>query len=1141
MARANQFVHLRARSHYSLLDAPVPIQKLVAAAREAGQEALALTDNGNLFGAVEFSKTCAKEQVRPILGMVAYVAGKSMREPAGTGNPTHDLTLLAENERGFENLKRLSSDAWLEGFSYRPRVDDEALAARAEGLIALSGGISSRISLAVQQGDMQAAREIAGVYRDIFGADRFFLEVARNGSEVQSRVTQGLHEISKETGIRCVATNDVHYLKREDWLTHDILLCIRDGKSVSDPNRFRMGSRELYLKTADEMAEAFSGWEDPLLATLEIADRCRVSIETGVYHLPVFRTGTQESPSEYFRRRCREGIEKRYGIASEEVQKRLEYEVEVIEKLGFVSYFLIVQDFIAKARSLGIPVGPGRGSAAGSIVAYALGITDIDPLRYSLLFERFLNPGRVSMPDIDIDFCGHRRDEVISYVRETYGHECVSQIITFGTMASRGVLRDVGRVLQIDLAEIDKIAKKVPQGPKASLAAALQSDPELKALRESGTALRRLFDLSLQLEGIARHSSVHAAGVVIADRPLCDYVPLARNGEDVVTQWQMTELEEVGLLKMDFLGLKTLTILNEAVRLIEADKGIRVDLSALSLDDPAVFDLVGRGDTLGVFQLESHGMRELLARLRPDTFEDIIAVLALYRPGPLGSGMVDSFVRRKHGEEKVTYYHESLRPVLESTYGIIVYQEQVMQIANVIGGFSMAEADNLRKAMGKKNADIMAKFRDRFVEGAVARGHDAEFAQDLFRTMEHFAGYGFNKSHSTAYALITYQTAWLKTHHRLEFLAANLTVESGNSDKIKEFVDEIRRTGTRLLPPHVNASHRHFRVEDGAIRYGLGAIKGLGSRTADAIAERKGREGYASIEDLCERLDANLLNKTALEALIKAGALDGLGRSRRASIAAAEPALRASASAREDRRKGQGLLFAAPMAPADSRSDEDLCEWSETERLGHEKEALGFYLSGHPFEKRGAFLTRLAGMTIAQAASAEGGASVRVAGMVDSVQVLTVKSGPNAGKKMARFVLEDLTDRLLVACFARTYASSANRIEQDAIVVVTGKIRDQGESRELQCDTVEPAEEIVRREVAGLVIHLDPARWSPDLLDRILEVVERHKGVQRLHVDVPEADGCHRVRTDTGIRVSESLLDELADVVGPENVWFTRA
>jgi DNA polymerase III subunit alpha len=1166
MSAVPPFVHLHVRSHYSLLAAPTEVSSLVAAAAADCQQALALTDNGNLFGAVEFFKACKDKKVKPIVGQTTYVAGKTRAESAGADNPTYDLTLLAADDRGLDNLKKLSGRAWLEGFSYRPRVDLEVLQQHREGLIALSGTVSSQIATAVLQGDPVSAKRTAGQLRELFGADNFFLEVAETGYEQQRKVSQALRAFGQELGIGCVATNDVHYLRAEDWLAQDIMLCIRSGKTVADPQRFRMGSHELHLKTQAEMAAAFADWPEALANSVAIAERCNVGMEFGVYHLPVFQPDDGTPPDVWFERICNEGARQRYGAIDEVVKKRLDYEIGVIKKLGFVSYFLIVQDFIQKAKSMGIPVGPGRGSAAGSIVAYALGITDVCPLKYALLFERFLNPARVSMPDIDIDFCGNRREEVIDYVRRKYGDDCVCQIITFGTMASRGVLRDVGRVLDFPIADIDKLCKKVPQGPGASLQDALEKDTELKAIRDSSPQHKRLFDLSLKLEGLARHSSIHAAGVVIADRPLRDYVPLAKNGEDVITQWQMTELEEVGLLKMDFLGLKTLTILQEAVRLVQEVHGAAIDLGKLPLDDKKTYELMARGETQGVFQLESSGMRELLTRLKPDTFEDVIAVLALYRPGPLGSGMVDMFVRRKHGEEKVVYPHAATAPVLEPTYGVIVYQEQVMQISAVIGGFSMTEADNLRKAMGKKKPEVMAKFKDQFIAGAVKQSYGEKFAKDLFETMEYFAGYGFNKSHSTAYALVTYQTAWLKAHYPIEFTAANLTVESGNSDKIKEFVDEARRSGVLIRPPDVNRSQRYFSVEPAnddaasataaakagavatgtgtvqAIRYGLGAVKGIGARAADGIAAERKRGGpFRSLADLCERLEAMLLNKSALEALVQAGAFDGLGKSRAGDFASIEAALRSSVAAREDRRRGQKMLFAAPESSRDTASGPGVAEWPDNERLAKEKEALGFYLSGHPFEKRGAFLARLAGQTTGSLAKVEPGGSVRLAGMVSSVRVLQIKQGKNAGQKMARFQLEDRTGQVPVTCFARNYANLKDRIVEDAIVFLTGRLDSNSEEKALLLDQLEPASQVVQREVAGLVLHLRGQLASEASLERVLQIVGRHKGHQHLLLDVDDGSDCFRIRADEGVKVGDELLDELALLVGPEHISFTRS
>ena len=1142
---ATDFVHLRTHSHYSLLTAPARVKALVKAAVADGQRALALTDNGNLYGAIEFYRACKSAEIRPILGMTAFLAGKTRREPTSAANPNFQLTLLAADATGWDNLKKLSTIGFLEGFYYRPRIDREVLAAHCKGLIALTGDSSGEVPRLLQQNDTPSACRVVVEFEEMFGRGNVYLEILEIGVDAQRRVNEALVLMHQRIGTPIVATNDVHYVHPEDWVAQDIMTCIRSGKSLNDPERYRVPSRELWFKPREKMVAAFEGVPQAIQATVEIAERCSVDIPFNVYHLPVFETGTAESPDQLFERKCREGALARYGAARDDVRKRLDYEIDVIRKLGFASYFLITADFIAHARSQGIPVGPGRGSAAGSIVAYALGITNLDPLAYNLLFERFLNASRVSMPDIDVDFCGERRDEVIRYVRDKYGEDCVSQIVTFGTMASRGVLRDVGRVLEVDLGEIDKIAKKVPQGPGASLQKALESDPELDAIRKASEANARLFDLGLKLEGLARHTSVHAAGVVVADRPLRDYVPLCRSGDEVTTQWQMTELEQVGLLKVDFLGLKTLTILEECKRLVRENHGQEIDLDGLPLADPPTYALMTRGDTLGVFQLESSGMRDLLGRLKPDTFEDVIAVLALYRPGPLSSGMVDMFVRRKHGEEEVAYPHPDTREILQETYGVIVYQEQVMRISNIIGGFSMNEADSLRKAMGKKKPEEMAKFKEKFVSGAAQKGHDAKWARELFETMEYFAGYGFNKSHSAAYALVTYQTAWLKTHWPVEFRAANMTVESANSDKLKEFVDDARRVGIAVLQPDVNASGLRFGVEQNAIRFGLGAIKGVGTRFAEAIEAERGAHGdFVSIENLCERLDTQLVNKGALEALVKAGAFDRIEATRKAASSGLDAAVRAAAQVRRDKQQGQRNLFdlaEPPPAPTDRR-ELRAAEWSEMERLTYEKEALGFYLSGHPFERRGGFFARIAGCTTADLSSKEAGTEVRLAGMVSALRVLTVKSGRSAGQKMARFRLEDLHGAIDVVVFARTFEKVRHKIEDDAIVFVTGRVEKSAEEVGLLCDLVDSADDIASREVKNLVVRLPSAMPTERLIEGIADAALRSRGDHRLMLEVEENGCLHMVRADSrySVRIGDELIDDLATLVGPENLLFTR-
>jgi DNA polymerase-3 subunit alpha len=1141
-----QFVHLHTHTHYSLLACPIRPKALVKAAVADGQQALALTDNGNLFGAIEFYKACKSEGIKPILGMTAFYASASSYEKSGAQNTTYQLTLLAYSQEGFENLKRLTTHGYVHGFYYRPRIDKEVLTQHSKGILALSGGSNGPIERMLLANDMVGAKAMALSLQEILGEGNFYLELMSLGSEAQDKTNQGLLEIHRETGIPVVATNDVHYLAQEDWIAQEVMLCIREGKAIKDPTRFQMSSRELFFKSRADMNATFQAIDGAIENTLAIAERCNVEIQFNVYHLPVFDSGPDENPDEAIERIVHEGAKKRYGTITSAILDRINYELSVIKSLGFPSYFLITADFIQHARDQGIPVGPGRGSAAGSIVAYCMWITDLDPLKYNLIFERFLNAERLSMPDIDVDFCGNRRDEVIDYCRNKYNSDNVSQIITFGTMASRGVLRDVGRVLEIPLGDIDKIAKKVPQGPGASLKAALEEDKELQAIRDESTSNKRLFELGLKLEGLARHSSVHAAGVVIADRPVGDYVPLAKSGDDIITQWQMTELEEVGLLKVDFLGLKTLTILTEAVRLIQKVHGTEIDLAKIPLDDAKTFELMTTGDTLGVFQLESSGMRELLAKLKPDTFEDVVAVLALYRPGPLGSGMVDMFVDRKHGREKVEYPHESLQTILEETYGVIVYQEQVMRTANIFAGFSMNEADALRKAMGKKKPEVMAKFKASFISGASELGHEEKFSTELFETIEYFAGYGFNKSHSAAYALLTFQTAYLKTHYPVETYAANLTIEAGNSDKVKEFVDEIHSKELQLHPPSVNSCHGYFNASSGEIFYGLHGIKGVGERIASAIGEEREKNGdYKSMVDFCERHDPSILNKTALDALCKTGAFDCMGSTRKGAFDSTELVLRSSAQAREDRRRGQGSLFAMPD---DRHIDNDATqqiaddEWSESELLAHEKTALGFYLSGHPFKNIGTFLTSIAGHDSESFCADTSGQPIRVAGMISGLRILQIRSGRNAGKKMARFMLEDLKGALPVTCFARCYESVGPILADDEIVFARGRLDARSEEPAMLLDEVIPFRRTLRSEIDGIVVRMEAESVTDTLLNTIATTAAKHRGNQKLLVEVSQDDNTFVIRCDAehSIDVCPEFLDDLSDATGSSCLSFTR-
>lgn len=1154
------FVHLHVHSEYSLLDGANRIGDLVRACRDDGQPALALTDHGNMFGAIELYKKATAAGIKPILGCEVYIARRSRFEPhsKAKGNGYNHLTLLVRNETGYRNLIQLASQAYLEGHHFRPRIDRELLARHSDGLNCLSGCLAGELSQLLREDKQDAAEQLAAELRDMFGPEHFWLELQRNGIAIQAPVNEALVRMSTSLGIPLVATNDIHYLRHEDCEAQDALLCIHTGAKKADEKRFRFDTDTLFFKTRAQMAEMFRDLPRALAATMDVAEQSELEIEFGTYHLPVFTPETSESSEQLFDRLLAEGLARKYGAEHAAARERLEYEKRIIRELGFVSYFLIVWDLIRWAREHGIPVGPGRGSAAGSIVAYLLEITLVDPLRYRLLFERFLNPSRVSMPDIDIDFCKEGRERVLQYTRERYGSENVAQIVTFGTMASRTVVRDVGRVLDIPLKEVDKLAKKIPQGPGApSLAEALASDPELKALREESEDLRRLFDLSIPLEGLARHISTHAAGVVIADRPIVQLVPLAKNGDDITTQWPAPQLEELGLLKMDYLGLRTLTIIAKTLANITRNGSLPPDLERLPLDDPGVWKLLMAGDTQGVFQLESEGMRKLITRIQPDCFDDLIAILALYRPGPLESGMVDMFVRRKHGQEEIRYPHPSMASILEDTYGCIVYQEQVMLISGDLGGFSMAEADNLRKAMGKKKPEIMQKFSARFLAGAQENGCPPSVAQEVWDNIVKFGGYGFNKSHSTAYALISYHTAFLKAHHRTEFLAANLSCEMSDSDKVKLLLDDARRAGIEVLGPDMSRSGWEFTPEGRGIRFGLGAVKGTGLKGVELLLRGRDRLLQASrIPDLhALTLDADPaeVGKQTFEALIKAGAFDCADPDRGSLLNALEGALADGTRAAKDRRAGQGALFAAdagaspephragPRVLSPNPSSAPAPAWSEEEKLRAELEVLGFYLSGHPLEERAGLISLLSSTTTAGTPDLAGGSEVTLAGMITGLSQTLVKSGRMAGRKMARFRLEDLHGTIGVTCFPRTYDEVRENLEDGALVLCRGKLEADTDEPALLLDQLLTLEEALSRFEGGCVIQISPE--DRGLLQPLMEVLMVHRGAAPLFLQVTGSDGCsRRVRagSDWRVAISERFARDIDALVGKGRVRLAR-
>lgn len=1040
------FVHLHCHTDYSLLDGACEIGQLMQAVAEQGMPAIAMTDHGNLFGAVHFYNAARARGVHPVIGCEVYVAAQGYRSRS---EKYYHLVLLSETQEGYRNLIQLVTTGYLEGFYYKPRVDRDLLAQHAKGLIALSGCLKGDVSEALAADRYEEARRLAYTWQDIFGKGNFFLEVQDHGLPQDRIVVPGLVRLSAETGIPLVATNDTHYLRREDARAHEILLCIQTGKTMSDPSRLRWPTPDFYLKSRAEMMQVFGELEDALDRTWEIAQRCQVRLDRIPDPFPKFDVPEGHTTDTYFEYVVRQGFEKRrprleamraagrlkHDLA--EYEERLEHEIRTIQQMKFSSYFLIVWDFIRFARAQGIPVGPGRGSAAGSLVSYALGITDIDPLQYGLLFERFLNPERISLPDIDIDFCAFRRGEVIQYVTEKYGRDHVAQIITFGTLGARAGIKDVGRALDMSYAEVDRITKLVPNVLNITLDEALRLEPALAEMARKDARVAEVIEIARRLEGMARNASVHAAGVVISPTPLKDLVPLYRTGKDeIVTQFDMQGLEQLGLLKMDFLGLATLSLIHDALRLIETHRGEKLVLEDLPLDDRKTYEIFSRGLTSGVFQFESAGMRDLLRRAQPSRLEDLIALNALYRPGPIQGGMIDEFIERKHGRRPVVYELPELKDILEETYGVIVYQEQVMQIAHKLAGYSLGEADMLRRAMGKKKPEEMAAQRERFIGGAVALGHPRRKVERLFDLMEQFAGYGFNKSHSAAYAYLAYVTAYLKAHYPVYFMAALLTSEAGNSAKLVRYINECREMGIRVLPPDVNTSQWSFTPDGEAIRFGLGAIKNLGQSSAEAILAARAEVGrFRSLYHFCERVDLGALNRRVLENLIKAGAMDSLGGHRAQLLAALDSAIEAGQRAWRDRANGQAGLFAGwqDHEPAD-RPLPSVPEWDPAERLAFEREVLGLYVTGHPLEQYADRIRELATHTSETLEGVERGAQVALCGLLGGV----TRRRSREGRPWASAQLEDLYGTVELVVFGQNYEKLAGELKEGEAVLVRG-------------------------------------------------------------------------------------------------------
>jgi len=1155
----SDFVHLHLHSEYSLLDGACRIEELLDRAVELKMPALAITEHGNMFSSIVFHDQARKRGITPILGCEVYVAPGDRRAKSGTpGETANHLVLLAETRRGYHNLIKLVSAGYTEGFYYKPRIDKDLLAQHAEGLIGLSSCLKGEVATGIRTEQPRKALQAAAAYRDILGPGRFFLEMQYQGIDEQRAVNTGLLPIARELDLPLVCTNDVHYLQNSDYKPHDVLLCIGTGKAVNDADRLRYHGDQFYLKSAAEMAAVFGDYPEALANTARIAERCQVDLSGTVTHLPNFEVPTGFTLDEYFAHVVRQGFEARLPRLRElaargarrhtidEYERRLTYEVEMITRMQYPGYFLIVWDFIRYARELGIPVGPGRGSAAGSFVAYCLRITDVDPIEYDLIFERFLNPERVSLPDIDIDFCERRRGEVIEYVTRKYGRENVAQIITFGTMKARAVVRDVARVMDIPYADADRVAKAVPPALDMTLARALEESPPLKEMEQKDERVKELLAVARRLEGMTRHASVHAAGVVIAPRPLTEFVPLYKSQKDeIVTQWAMKEVERVGLLKMDFLGLSTLTLIDDCLQEIRRTEGIDLDIDSIPLNDGKTYKLFSDGQTYGVFQFESSGMRELLRKAKPERLDDLIALNALYRPGPLKSGMVDDFIARKQGKTEVSYELPALEPILADTYGVIAYQEQVMRIAAVLAGFSMGQSDVLRKAMGKKDPKVMAKQREAFMEGARAKGVNARKAAKIFDLMEFFAGYGFNKSHSTTYAWVAYQTAYLKANYPWHFFAALLTIEAANTDKLAMYLGECRDLGVPILPPDVNASELRFTVTREGVRFGLCAVKNVGEGAIlSMLGVRTAQAGpIDSLHGLCEHVDLRLVNKRVLESLIKAGALDSIAPDagppplRRARLfAAVDRAIEHGGRHQRDRDQGQNQLFGGTAGdePGGAVRLPEAPAWTEAQQLAFEKEALGLYMSGHPLERFAADLKLFGARRVGELTSSE--ADVWVGGIVSGLRPLKTKKGD----RMAVFMLDDIAGAIEVVVFPEAFAKHASLIEADAMLLVRGKLDKDEESARLVAAELLPIAALCERTTREVAIRLAVPPHGRPTFEALAELLSRHRGDRRvfLELDVRGRERPLRVRADVAQRVkpSEQLVAEVEQLCGTGSV-----
>lgn len=1096
------FVHLHTHTEYSLFDGISRIPDLVAHVKEMGQTAIAITDHGSMYGAVYLYNECKKQGIKPIIGCEIYITQNSRFQVPPGREKLYHLILLAENNEGYHNLVKICSRAWTEGFHNKPRADHDLLRKYHKGLIALSACVGGELPQAILSGDMDKAHEVIKFYIDTFGRDNYFIELQNHRLPEEARVRPVLADLAKEYGIGLVATNDFHYVRKEDAASQEIKLCISTGKTLDDPEHFHFANDEFYCKSGEEMRSILGGYEGAIENTARIAERCNVTFTFGEHKLPAFDVPEGETAKTYLRKLCEKAIPERYGQKTPEVMNRLNYELGIIDRMGFSDYFLIVMDFIHFAKTHGIPIGPGRGSAAGSIVSYLLHITELDPLEFDLLFERFLNPERVSMPDIDTDLCYRGRGRVIEYLAHKYGEDHVAQIITFSTLAARAVIRDVGRVMNLPLRDVDKIAKMIPQGPGVTLEKTLESSHEFKSAYETNPTVHTLIDHCLKLEGLSRQAGTHAAGVVICSAPVDDFVPIQLTQENFIqTQYEKDQVEKLGLLKMDLLGLRNLTVIQDTVDMIKETRNIDLDVRKIPYKDKATSEMLCQGDTIGVFQSESSGYTNLLMQLAPDAFQDLIPMVALYRPGPLGSGMAEDFIKRKHGKILVEYPHPMLEPVLKETYGVILYQEQVMRIASVMGGFSLGQADLLRRAMGHKESDVLLAQRQAFLEGAEKQGVSNEVANHVFDLMVHFAGYGFNKSHSVCYAWIAWQTAYLKAHFRPEFMAAMMTCYNGDRGKVSRYIANSRKHGVKLVAPNVNQSRASFAASGNTILFGLSGIQHLGDAAVESIIEAREKDGpFTSLSDFLERVDGRTVNARACESLIKCGALDDLGANRPQMLEALPQAMSNAAMVREDRQSGQISLF-GQSEPVHEVAYKPLPDASAREKIDWERQLLGFYVSGHPLDR---FKNEMKQCVPLSELEGEGrvtldGKLITVGGIINHVKGMVTKKGA----PMGYITLEDFTGEIEVVVFPSAWEKYRELLRNDAAILLSGRVQANERTVHILAERIALLDDVKQRKedqiaqrghIRALHLYLDEWHESAEVSRQLAVILKRHHG-----------------------------------------------